>query len=346
MAAKKDILSEEVLAIDLEKIRTIEDLVKSFGRSSIQSRSIGLCASVYEKALLDPLRPTIMLGLAGPLIAGGLRKIIRDMIHYGLVDVIVSIGAIPYQDFYQARGHKHYMGSPKMDDIKLRELFIDRIYDTLVDEEKFRETDQYIGRIADRLEPRTYSSREFMEILGKQIKDANSILWEAARCGVPIFVPALNDSSIGIGLTGHYVRCKKEGRQPILIDQIRDNWEIAQIKIKSPRTAAFYVAGGVPKNYIQQTEVIAETLGYEPGGHYYVMQITVDAPHWGGLSGCTFEEAQSWGKVHKDARKAQAYVEATIGLPLIVGYLLQKGVWKKRKRRKFTWKGEELKKIE
>jgi deoxyhypusine synthase len=344
MVSRKDLLKEKVKHIDFDRISTVEDLVEAYKDSSVQSRALATCAMAYENALKDPNRPTILLGLAGPLVAAGLRKIIADMIRYGIVDGIVSIGAIPYQDFYQSRGYSHYKCSPNTDDLKLREFFLDRIYDTLVDEEKFRETDAFIGDIAEGLEPRGYSSREFMEILGQQ-SGKDSILYNARRYGVPVFVPALNDSSIGIGLTGMYVRMRKANKPFMSLDPIRDNWEIAQIKIKSDKTGVIYIGGGVPKNYIQQTEVIAETLGHDKGGHHYAIQITTDVPHWGGLSGCTFEEAQSWGKINRNATKAVVYVEASIGLSLMVGYILQKGVWKNRKRLRYVWDGDMLKSI-
>ncbi|MCE5260936.1 MAG: deoxyhypusine synthase family protein [Euryarchaeota archaeon] len=345
MVNKKDVLSEKVKQIDFDKIVTVKDLVEAYKDSSIQSRALATCATVYEKALKDRSRPTVILGLAGPLVAAGLRKVIADMVKFGIVDAIVTIGAIPYQDFYQARGYHHYKCSPHCDDLALRELFIDRIYDTLVDEEKFRETDEVIGNIAGELEPRAYSSREFMKVLGERIEDEGSILYNAAKYGVPVFVPALNDSSIGIGLTGLYYKRRMANEPFMRIDPIRDNWELTQIKIHSDKTAVIYIGGGVPKNYIQQTEVICETLGYDKGGHHYAVQITQDAPQWGGLSGCTFEEAQSWGKINRNATKSVAYVEASIGLSLMVGYILQSGAWKGRKRLKYTWKDDMLTRV-
>ncbi|NYT12447.1 MAG: deoxyhypusine synthase [Methanomassiliicoccales archaeon] len=342
MGSRENLLNEKVRSIDFESISTVADLVEAFKDSSIQSRALATCAIAYERALLDESRPTIIMGLAGPLVAGGLRKVIADMIRYGIVDAIVSIGAIPYQDFYQARGYSHYKCSPNIDDLLLRDHFIDRIYDTLVDEEKFRETDAFIGDIAETLEPRTYSSREFMKILGSTIDDENSILHNAYKYGVPIFVPALNDSSIGIGLTGAHVRNREKGKEFMRLDPIRDNWELTQIKLKSEKTGVIYIGGGVPKNFIQQIEVIAETMGYDKGGHHYAVQITTDVPFWGGLSGCTFEEAQSWGKINREATKSVAYVEATIGMSLMVGYILKKGVWKGRDRLRFQWEGDSL----
>jgi len=346
MAEKSDILKSKVKHIDFDRVRTVEDLVEAYKDSSVQSRALANCAAALENAMTDPQRPTIILGLAGPLIAAGLRKVLADLVRLGIVDVVVSIGAIPYQDFYQGRGFHHYKTSPyRSNDLELREHFIDRIYDTLVDEEEFRRTDAYIGDLAARLEPRGYTSREFMDLLGADLDDEGSILYQAHRHGVPWFVPALNDSSIGIGLVGAYARRRAEGKGFMHIDPIRDAYELAQVKMRSKKTGVIYIGGGVPKNYIQQTEVISEVLGVDAGGHHYAVQITMDSPHWGGLSGCTFEEAQSWGKIAPQATKSVAYVEASIGLSLMAGYIIQKGVWKGRPRLQWEWEGDQLKAI-
>lgn len=339
---KEKLLSETVKAVDLEKTKTIADLVESFKDMSIQARRIGQCAEVLENMLTDADRPTILMGMAGPLIAAGLRKTIRDMITQGLVDVIVSTGAILYQDIYQARGFKHFKGSPEADDRKLRDLYIDRIYDTYVDEEKFWETDCWIGQFADTLPPGNYSSRSFLEKLGATLKDENSIVATAVKKGVPIFAPALNDSSIGIGLTEHYHRCVKEGRKGVAIDSIRDNYELTQLVVKSKKTAAIYIAGGVPKNYINDSVVMGYIFKKDTGGHTYALQITTDVPHWGGLSGSTLDEATSWGKINKKASKAMAFVEPSVALPLLAGYALQKGFAKVRKPLSLTWDNDIL----
>lgn len=346
MVTKAEILSDEVRHIDLEKVETVADLVEAFKGSSFQSRMVGLAADIWERALLDPARPTIFLGCAGALIAGGLRKVLRDILHHGLADVIVTTGAIAYHDFYEGHGFHHYMGTPEADDKVLRDFMIDRVYDTYCDEAVFRDIDAFIGDFMSKLEPRAYSSREFMSLLGMTIKDDNSVVHTAAKLGVPYFVPTYHDSSIGIGLTSHYVKHRKDEREAAHIDLVRDNYEIAQLIYKSKKRGEILIAGGVPKNYTQQAEVIAETLGHDPGGYHYAVQLTMDSPQWGGLSGCTFSESMSWGKINYQARMVQAYVEATIGLPLLVAYLLQRGVHKKRKRRKFTWEGDELVKIE
>jgi deoxyhypusine synthase len=336
-------LSTPVNQLDLESAKTIRDLVSLWSRTSIQSRSIAECAKVYENMISDPERPTVFLGLSGALIAGGLRKVIRDLVESGFVDVIVSTGAILYQDLYQARGFQHYMGTPASDDTLLHDLYIDRIYDTYVDEIGFVKTDDLVGEIASELEPRKYSTREFMSILGKEAQhDPNSIIGTASRHEVPMFCPAIADSSLGIGLAGLYRAAKRVGKNLMHLDTIRDNYEIAQIVLKSKKTGSIYIGGGVPKNYINDAAVM---LDYTPG-HAYVFQITADAPHWGGLTGSTLDEAKSWGKISRKATRATAYVEATIGLPLVAGYVLQSPKLRKgRKHLKFVWKGDELKEI-
>jgi len=342
IALKKKLFSIPVKQFDSEKIKTVADLVDAYADMSVQARNIGSAAKVFEAMLTDKARPTIMLGLAGPLIAGGLRKVIRDMIQFKLVDVVVSTGAIIYQDFYQAMGFKHYRGSPDADDAVLREHLIDRIYDTYVDEEKFWQLDCRIAKFADKLEAGKYSSRTFLAELAKLAKkDPNSILGTASQHGVPIFCPALNDSSIGIGLTAHYYYCKKEKREGVTIDSIRDNYELTQIVTKSRKTAAFYVAGGVPKNYINDSIVMAYIFGKERA-HSYALQLTTDSPHWGGLSGSTLNEAKSWGKVGIKAKHQMAFVEPTVSLPLLVAAAMQKKLYKNRTRLKFKWSGDKL----
>jgi len=342
---KKSLLSSRINQVDFDKIKNVADLVDVFKGSSIQARNVGQCADIFQRMLKDRERPTIMLGLAGPLIAAGLRKVIRDMIHHNMVDLVVSTGAILYQDFYAAKGAGHYFGSPHADDTQLRDLYINRIYDTYVDEHKFAEFDSMIGEFADTLEPRSYSSREFIGLLSKTIDDKNSILVAARKKGIPVFCPAINDSSIGIGLTEHYYLARKHGRQPITIDSIRDNYEITQAVVKSKRTAAFYVAGGVPKNYINDSIVMSYIFNRYTGGHKYAIQMTTDAPHWGGLSGSTLAEAQSWGKVNKKANFSMAFVEPSVSLPLIFGAAFQKKVHKGRKGLSYKWAGDQLKEL-
>ena len=342
-ARRKKHLRKSVDPVDVEKIRDLGELLRQFQTSSIQARNLGRCLEVWENALTDPKRPTIFLGLSGPLIAAGLRKVLRDLVDWGLVDVLVSTGAVLYQDLYQSIGGRHWMGTPTADDVVLRDLYLDRIYDTYVDELKFEETDRTIGRITEEFPRRPASSREFLGFLGQRFRDPDSILATAARRGVPVFSPALIDSSIGIGLTLHY-QANRGRPDRFILDAVRDNYELVQILAASPRTAVVYIGGGTPKNWINDGIVMANyAFGREGEGHFYALQITADVPHWGGLSGSTLDEAQSWGKISRTATRSMAHVEASIGLPLLAGALwARRSVWRGRPRLRFDWSGDEV----
>jgi len=340
-ARKRELLSEPVCHLTLSPDMRVVDLVEGMAGMSIQARNLGRCAQVLKAMYADRTRPTVFLGLAGPLVAAGLRKVIRDMIASGAVDVVVSTGAILYQDIYQARGFRHFRGTPDADDTVLRELQIDRIYDTYVDEERFLATDSWIGHLADRLPPRMYSSRQFMDFVADRLTDDESIVCTCRRHGVPMFVPALNDSSIGIGLTDHRVRALREGRTSMGIDSIQDNHELVQIVVHSPKTAAIYVAGGVPKNYINDSIVMSYLYGMDRG-HEYAIQVTTAVTADGGLSSSTLSEARSWGKIEEEARFAMAWVEPSVALPLLAGYVLGKRLTVGRPRLQLAWDGCEL----
>ena len=338
---KAALFSQPVRPARLDGETSVADLVEQMAGMSLQARNLGRCADVLKRMLKDPDRPTIFLGLAGPLIAAGLRRVIRDLIVNNVVDVVVSTGGILYQDAYQARGFRHYQGTPDGDDVALRKLRVNRIYDTYVDEDKFWETDLWCGRLADRLKPGPHSSRDFLEALGGALEDDESILHQCRRLGVPVFAPALNDSSIGIGLTEHHHRAVQEGRVPLMIDSIRDNYELTQIVAQSRKTAGIYIAGGVPKNYINDSIVMSYIFGRERG-HSYAIQVTTAVTQDGGLSGSTLSEARSWGKVKGDADFAMAWVEPSVSLPLLAGYVQGRRLAEGRSRLKFSWKGERL----
>ncbi|MCW5890735.1 MAG: deoxyhypusine synthase family protein [bacterium] len=338
---KRELLTRPTKPVRIRRGTTVADLVTQYADASIQARNLGSVARVMEKMLTDPKRPTVYLGLAGPLIAAGLRQVIRDLVASGCVDVVVSTGAILYQDLYQARGGTHWRGTPDADDATLHGLRVDRIYDTYVDEELFWEFDSWCGRIADEMPEGAYSSRAYLAELAKRLDDPESILVTCRKRGVPVFSPALNDSSIGIGLTEHRLRMRRQGRAGIRIDSIADNHEIVQTMVRSRATAAVYVAGGVPKNWINDGVVMSYLFGRERG-HDYAVQVTADAPHWGGLSGSTLDEAKSWGKVGEHAATAMCFVEPSVSLPLVAGYVLQKRLGTKRPRLRWTWDGEEL----
>jgi deoxyhypusine synthase len=342
---KSRFLQKPIRHLDLRETQSLLDLVQAFQHTSFQSRNVFKCFEVFRKMLADP-SCIIFLGLSGAMIPGGMRKVIRDMIEMKLIDVIVSTGANIFHDLFESFGYRHYLGSEEGDDDLLRRHRIVRVYDALMDDREINQVIHLLSKIPKELEERVVSSRRYLEVLGGCLEDEGSILRTASQWGVPIFVPALSDSSIGIGLTFLHAR-KKTSSDGLVVDQIRDNYEIAQLKRMASETGAIYVGGGVPKNYIQQLGPVSELLFEMEGGHRYAFQITTDDPKWGGLSGCTFEEAKSWGKIEKGSAYAAVYMDATIALPLLVGAIFQEErICHERKRRRFFWKGDRLKSIQ
>jgi deoxyhypusine synthase len=343
---RKDLLKTPIRMLDLSKRTTIGELVEGFSNTSFQARRLSQCVGIYEKMLQKEGKYTILMGMSGALVAAGLRKTLADLIEKGMVDVLVTTGAIIYQDLYQSRGFKHYKGDPNSDDVLLHSYMIDRIYDTYVDEDKFRETDFFIGRMMEQEGGGRYSTREFISLLGKRCADdPGSILGAAYRKGVPVYCPAIADSSIGIGLATAYKRAREAGgpdSEMFMLDTIRDNYEMAQIVHMSSGTGAIYLGGGVPKNYINDAIVMADMLYGEEYGHEYAFQVTMDRAEWGGLSGSTLGEAQSWGKIDAEATHSMVHIEMSVAIPLIAGAVMEKRKYRPRKGRRFKWKQDRL----
>ena len=238
-------------------------------------------------------------------------------------------------DFFEALGFKHYQGSQFEDDTKLRANYVDRIYDTYIDEEELQACDQKICDIANSLEPKSYTSREFINEMGKFLKKnskkKDSLIETAYDNNVPIFCPAFTDSSAGFGLVMHQ---EQNPNKYLTIDSIREFRELTEIKLKSKQSGLLMIGGGVPKNFVQDTVVCAELLGKKVDMHKYAVQITVADTRDGACSSSTLKEASSWGKV--DVSKEQmVFAEATSVLPLIASDAFHRKNWKKRQRRNF-----------
>jgi deoxyhypusine synthase len=337
MAEKKDYLNPERLVEHFNiKEYNVVPLVDAMGKTAFQARNLHRAANIYVRMLQDE-SCSVILTLAGSLFSAGLKDIVVDMIRNNMIDAIVSTGAIIVdQDFLEALGFKHYQGSPFVDDNVLRELMIDRIYDTYIDEEDLRVCDMTVGEIANSLDPRPYSSREFIEEMGKWLllnnKGENSVVRTAYEKRVPIFVPAFSDCSAGFGLIHHQYHTKGP---KVSIDSAKDFLELTKIKIKGGETAIFMVGGGVPKNFTQDVVVACDVLEVEANMHKYAIQITVADERDGGLSGSTLKEASSWGKVETTFEQ-MVYSEATIAMPLIAGYAYHKGAYKARTDKKYS----------
>ncbi len=333
--SKKDFLNKPVEHIDITKFDA-RPIISSMEKMSFVSRETANAAKIYNE-MLSEKDCTIFLTLAGSTSAAGCMHIYRDLVKYNMVDAIVATGAsIIDMDFFEALGFNHYQGSQFQDDTELRKNYIDRIYDTYIDEEELQHCDKVIGEIADTLEPRAYTSREFIFELGKYLKKnakkKGSLIEMSYDYQVPIFCPAFTDSSAGFGLVMHQER---NPTKHMTIDSIREFRELTEIKIRSEGSGLFMIGGGVPKNFIQDTVICAELLGKDVDMHKYAIQVTVADSRDGACSSSTLKEASSWGKVN-NSKEQMVFAEATSVLPLIVSDAYHRGEWKKRKRKNFS----------
>ncbi|MGI9114023.1 MAG: deoxyhypusine synthase [Chthoniobacterales bacterium] len=332
---KSELLVDLVEHIDIKK-HDVVPLIEAMSKMAFSARDLGRAAHIYD-AMLREEDCAIILCLAGSLISAGLKQVLVDLVRNNMVDAIVSTGAIIVdQDFFEALGFKHYKGDIFMNDDVLRRLAIDRIYDTYIDEDQLRVCDATCGEIAESLEPRPYSSREFIREMGrylnKHAKNRDSVVLSAFEKNVPIFVPAFSDCSAGFGLIHHQY---KNPERHLSIDSAKDFLELTKVKIEAKQSGLFMIGGGVPKNFAQDTVVAGDYLGFDVGMHKYAVQITVADVRDGALSGSTLKEANSWGKVDLGAEQ-MVYAEATVALPLIAGYAYHKGGWRNRAGREFT----------
>jgi deoxyhypusine synthase len=333
MPTKKELLATPIRHIDISA-HNVVSLVDAMASMAYTSRDTARAASIYEMMLRDH-DCGVILCLAGSLISAGLQKVFVDMIRNNMVDAIVSTGAnIVDQDFFEALGFRHYIAGDEYKygngDGELRELMIDRIYDTFIDEEELRICDDTTEKIINSLAPRAYSSREIIREMGAYLEregrtpaagNADSIVFAAYEKNVPIFCPAFSDCSAGFGFVAH--QHARRGQPVVSIDSAKDFYELTQLKIANPTTGLLMIGGGVPKNFAQDIVVAAEILGVDAPMHKYAIQITVADSRDGALSGSTLKEASSWGKVDTTYEQ-MVYAEATLALPLVAGYALQK----------------------
>lgn len=329
MATKRELLQQEIQHIDIKQQPGIVPLVDSMRSMAYSARDLARAADIYERMLRDR-DCGVILCLAGSLISAGLKQVFVDLVRNRMVDAIVSTGAnMVDQDFFEALGYKHYIAPEEfkagMRDGELRDMMIDRIYDTFIDEEELRICDETVKKIADELPPRPYSSREYLHAMGEHLtrhgKTKDSIVLAAYECGVPIFCPAFSDCSAGLGIVAHY---HERGSSPkASFDSAKDFYELTLIKLKNPTTGLLMVGGGVPKNFAQDMVVAADILGHDASMHKYAVQVTIADVRDGALSSSTLKEASSWGKVDT-VWEQMVYSEATLAVPMIAGYAYHK----------------------
>ncbi|MBI1746836.1 MAG: deoxyhypusine synthase [Acidobacteria bacterium] len=334
-------LNRPTKPLPIDRDSSVAGLLEKMAGTSFQGRSLGEAYQVWTNMLKD--RTTIMMGMAGAMVPAGMRRLVAYMLKYRLIDCLVTTGANLFHDAHETLGRYHYQGSPTVDDELLQDLMIDRMYDVYASEREFRNLDAYIGDFAASLDnSRSYTTREFFYHLGKRLAEQateDGIIVAAYKAKVPIYCPAIVDSSYGIAIASHrYLK-----GNTFHFDLVQDVVETARLAAESKSTGVIYFGGGTPKNFIQQTEVTAAIMKANVAGHKYAMQVITDAAHWGGLSGCTFEEAQSWGKIMKGASRVTVHCDSTIAMPMLVTALAHraKAIIKSRHKPEFGF-GHEL----
>jgi len=331
---KKDLLKQIIEHVDIKSFNS-SPIIDAMRKMSFTSRETANAADILQRMIKDK-DCSIILTLAGSTSAGGCMQVYVEMVKNNMVDAIVATGAsIVDMDFFEALGYKHYRGTPFIDDRMLRNYYIDRIYDTYIDEEELQHCDDTVRKIADSLEPRPFSSREFLREMGKYLVEhsvkKDSLVQACYEHDVPIFCPAFSDSSAGFGLVKHQW---EHPDKHLSIDSVKDFMELTLIKMAAKTTGLFMIGGGVPKNFAQDTVICAEILGKDVPMHQYAVQITVADVRDGACSSSTLKEASSWGKV-ETIYEQMVYAEATSVLPLIVSYVYHRGDWKNRE--KYRW---------
>jgi deoxyhypusine synthase len=328
---------EPVKIIEVAKDKSISGLLQEMANTGFQGKKLGKAVDAWAE-MLDQKDLTIFMGLSGSMSTTGMWKIICWLIENRFIDVLVSTGANISEDLYAGLGGTYWQGSHIADDADLYKEKVDRFYDVFADEHQYRVMEETLKSFMKTLDlSRGYSSREFLYLLGKELsKDGvPGMVSSAFKAKVPIFCPAIVDSGYGVAATA----IMNAGLH-INIDQMQDMKEAVEIAKKAEGTAVVYIGGGVPKDFIQLLAVIQELKIGKECPHDYAIQITTDSPQWGGLSGCTLEEAISWGKTSADGKNVVCYCDATIALPLI-SHALAETVAKRKDCPDFSWLFEE-----
>ncbi|NOR85844.1 deoxyhypusine synthase [archaeon] len=306
-------MHKNITHIDVNKKTTVDDLMHQMETTGFGAKKMADVTKILESAIKDK-ETKVFMGVAGALVPAGMRKILRDMINDGWVDVVVTTGANLTHDIIEAMGHHHLTGNENADDKELRDQKIDRIYDVFLKNEAYEDLETYLHKIYKDLPKKRMGVREFLYEIGKRIEDKNSILRTAADKNIPIFCPGISDSAMGFHAWSYILDNKLD------VDVFEDMKELLAITWDSKNSSVFILGGGVPKDFILQA------MQFSPKEHSSAVQITMDRPEHGGLSGAELKEAISWGKLGKNATHATLIADVTIALPLITASLKSRGL--------------------
>ncbi len=329
--------------LDLSRIRTIDDLVRAMARTAFTGRQLGEAADVLE-AMARDRDCFVVMTLAGAMTVAKQGLVIADLIDHGIVHSLVSTGALMAHGLVEAAGKSHFRYDERMNDVELYEAGYNRVYDTLEPETNLNFVEEIVAHILERWdESETLCSYKLNRDIGRYLAEkvpGRGILKSAYEKDVPVFVPAFSDSELGLDLALHNRKRRKEGRKPIRFDPFLDLEHFAERNLAHPRLGIFTIGGGVPRNWAQQFGPFVE-LRRRRGGediplkrYHYGLRICPEPVYWGGLSGSPYSEGISWGKFVPPAeggRFGEVFVDATIGLPLIVAAVLERlGIYPQR----------------
>ena len=346
----EDYFKDKVVAIKPAKDKKISQILAEMRKTGFQGRSLAEAAEVLE-AMIRSKDTTILFGYAASLSTTGQWEIVKWLIENHYIDILVGTGANLSEDIIEAMGYSYYQCKPNVNDEEFFKKGFNRYYDLFGKETDYLEMTELIAEFIITLDQNhKYSSREFLYLFGKWLgkKGIKSIVATAAENNIPVFCPAIIDSPYGDAA----LIAESKGFH-LILDGVKDYVEFMRLSENVKDTAVVYIGGGVPKDFIQLFAVTADLLypdrkvpnrlgtqiregvteeQYYP--HKYAVQITTDSPQWGSLSGCTFDEAVSWGKETKEGRYIQCYCDATIALP-IISHALAERLEGKRKGREF-----------
>ena len=343
--------SKKLEPIKVSKQKPISQLLKEMGKTAYQGRKLGEAVDVWEN-MINSKDTVIAMGFAGSMSTAGQWTIINWLMENRFIDVLVSTGANVSEDIVDAMGLGYYQGNHMVNDEQLLQDDVNRYYDVYGKETDYRKMEDVVtDYVMTCKEDYQYTSAEFLHGLGKYLgkKKIPAISAVAAANGVPIFSPAMVDSAYG----ETFLLAKNKGHN-VHIDSVKEFDQFVTIGTKTKEVGVVYIGGGVPKDLTQLIAISVSPMTEDQGvkgrkgglrkslqeyyyPHKYAIQITTDSPQWGGLSGCTLEEAISWGKINSQTgSRAVCYCDATIALPLI-SHALAERVPEKRKGPDMSW---------
>lgn len=297
--------------VKIDKVLTVNELIKRMDSAGVLGAGrLGKAVNICE-AMIKDRKCRVFLGLAGPLVPGGMREIIINLIESRWVDAVVSTGATLTHDLGEALGYRHYQGSADADDEELHKKGMDRIYESYMPNKIYEGMEDFIAGNFDSLKTKK-SIKEFLWEIGR-LTPKKSIAKACFENKIPLFCPAISDSGIGLMIWGQLAKGKA-----IETRAFEDLKEIIDIAWTAKKAGVIYFGGGVPKNYIQQAMQLA------PKSASYGVQVTMDRPEPGGSSGAELREGISWGKMNPKAKFVDLICDATIAMPIIYAALRER----------------------